>query len=179
MMKVKNGDLDKLGLLFERYNRPLFSFFYRKTMDPGLSEDLVQSVFERMLKYRTTYSGTGAFTTWMFSIARNAHIDHFRKQKRRKEDELPDEERFVGEIPAGYAELDERNQKKILLERALDQLSDEKQEVVVLSRYEGLRYHEIAEIQGVSESAVKVRFFRAMKELKQIVTTLGEEYSDE
>lgn len=179
MMKVKGGDLDKLGLLFERYNRPLFSFFYRKTKNPGLSEDLVQSVFERMLKYRTTYSGTGAFTTWMFSIARNAHIDHLRKQKRSREDELPDEERIVGEVPAGYAELDERNKRKILLERALDQLSEEKQEVVILSRYEGLRYHEIAEIQGVTESAVKVRFFRAMKDLKQIVTTLSEEYSDE
>jgi RNA polymerase sigma-70 factor (ECF subfamily) len=179
MMKVKGGDLDKLGLLFERYNRPLFSFFYRKTKDPGLSEDLVQSVFERMLKYRTTYSGTGAFTTWMFSIARNAHIDHFRKEKRRKEDEILDEERIVGEIPAGYAELDERNKKKILLERAIDSLDEDKKEVVILSRFEGLRYHEIAEIQGVTESAVKVRFFRAMKELKQVVTTLSEEYNDE
>ncbi|RNC85749.1 MAG: RNA polymerase sigma factor [Balneola sp.] len=179
MMKVKNGDLDKLGLLFERYNRPLYSFFYRKTFEPQLSEDLVQSVFERMLKYRTTYSGSGAFTTWMFSIARNAHIDHFRKEKRRQEDEILDEERIEGEAPDGYHELDERNRRKLLLEKALEQLDDEKKEVVILSRYEGLRYHEIAEIQGVSESAVKVRMFRAMKELKQIVTTLSEAFSNE
>ena len=179
MMKVKQGQLDKLGLLYERYNRALFSFFYRKTKQPQLSEDLVQSVFERMLKYRTTYSGSGAFTTWMFSIARNAHIDHFRKEKRRKEDEILDEERIVSETPSGYAEMDERNRKKLLLEQALDQLDEEKKEVVILSRYEGLRYQEIAEIQGVSESAVKVRMFRAMKELKDIVTTLSEEYSNE
>lgn len=178
MMKVKGGDLDKLGLLFERYNRPLFSFFYRKTMEPQLSEDLVQSVFERMLKYRTTYSGTGAFTTWMFSIARNAHIDHYRKEKRRKEDEILDEERIASDAPTGYMEMDERHQKKMLLEKALEQLDEDKKEVVILSRFEGLRYHEIAEIQGVTESAVKVRMFRAMKELKQIVTTLSEEYSN-
>ncbi|MEQ8884415.1 MAG: RNA polymerase sigma factor, partial [Balneola sp.] len=61
MMKVKDGDLDKLGLLFERYNRPLYSFFYKKTFQTDVSEDLVQSVFERMLKYRSTYSGSGAF----------------------------------------------------------------------------------------------------------------------
>lgn len=176
MMKVKDGDLDKLGLLYERYNRSLFSFFYRKTRQPQLSEDLVQSVFERMLKYRTTYSGTGAFTTWMFSIARNAHIDHYRKEKRRKEDEILDEERIEGENPSGYAEMDERNQKRVLLEQALAQLDDDKKDVVILSRFEGLRYQEIAEIQGVSESAVKVRMFRAMKELKDIVTTLSEEY---
>ena len=179
MMKVKDGDLDKLGLLFERYNRPLYSFFYRKTFESQLSEDLVQSVFERMLKYRTTYSGTGSFTTWMFSIARNAHIDHYRKEKRRKEDEILDEERIPGEVPAGYAEMDERNQKKVLLEKAIEQLDEEKREVVLLSRFEGLRYQEIAEIQGVTESAVKVRMFRAMKDLKQIVTTLSEEYSHE
>ncbi len=178
-MKVKDGDLDKLGLLFERYNRPLFSFFYRKTFESQLSEDLVQSVFERMLKYRTTYSGTGSFTTWMFSIARNAHIDHYRKEKRRREDEILDEERIPGEVPAGYAEMDERNRKKILLEKAIEQLDEDKKEVVLLSRFEGLRYAEIAEIQGVTESAVKVRMFRAMKELKQIVTTLSEEYSHE
>ena len=50
---------------------------------------------------------------------------------------------------------------------------------MILSRYEGLKYSEIAEIQGVTESAVKVRFFRAMKDLKNIVHTLSEEYSDE
>ncbi|HAW78419.1 MAG TPA: RNA polymerase sigma factor, partial [Balneola sp.] len=44
MMKVKEGDLDKLGLLFERYNRPLYSFFYKKTFQTDVSEDLVQSV---------------------------------------------------------------------------------------------------------------------------------------
>ena len=147
-------------------------------MEPQLSEDLVQSVFERMLKYRTTYSGKGAFTTWMFSIARNAHIDHYRREKRRKEDEILDEEQIASESSAGYLEMDERHQKKILLEKALEQLDEDKKEVVILSRFEGLRYQEIAEIQGVTESAVKVRMFRAMKELKQIVTTLSEEYSN-
>ncbi|MCG8374491.1 MAG: RNA polymerase sigma factor [Balneolales bacterium] len=179
MMKVKDGDFDKLGLLFERHNRALFSFFYRKTFDSQLSEDLVQSVFERMLKYRATYTGSGTFTTWMFSIARNAHIDHYRKEKRRKEDEILDEERIVADIPSGYAEMNERKKQKILLERALEQLTDDKKEVLILSRFEGLRYQEIAEIQGVSESAVKVRMFRAMKDLKEIVTTLSEEFSDE
>ena len=178
MMKVKEGDLDKLGLLFERYNRPLFSFFYRSTSDSQLSEDLVQSVFERMLKYRTTYSGSGAFTTWMFSIARNAHIDHYRKNKKHTETEDLDEER-IGGAPPEYAELDERNRRKKILELALDQLDPEKKEVVLLSRYEGLKYAEIADIQNVTESVVKVRMFRAMKELKDIVSTLSEEYSDE
>ncbi len=179
MMKVKEGQLEKLGLLYERYSSSLHRYFYRKTKQPQLSEDLVQSVFERMLKYRDTYTGDGLFTTWMYSIARNAHIDHYRKQKRLKEDEILDEERILGDDPSGVGEMDTRTLRKQILEQALDALDDDKKEVVILSRYEGLRYQEIADIQGVTESAVKVRMFRAMKELKQTVTTLTNEYSNE
>lgn len=178
MMKVKEGDLDKLGLLYERYNRSLYSFFYRKTSHSQVSEDLVQSVFERMLKYRTSYSGTGAFATWMFSIARNAHIDHYRKNKRYDQKEVLDENK-LGELPPEYEEMDEKEIRKKILEEALQQLDNDKKEVVILSRYEGLKYAEIAEIQGVSESTVKVRFFRAMQELKTLVNTLSEVYRNE
>jgi RNA polymerase sigma-70 factor (ECF subfamily) len=179
MMKVKEGQLEKLGLLYERYSLSLHRYFYRKTKQPQLSEDLVQSVFERMLKYRDTYTGDGSFTTWMYSIARNAHIDHYRKQKRLREDEILDEERIQGDDPSGVGEMDIRTLRKQILEQALDALDDDKKEVVILSRYEGLRYQEIADIQGVTESAIKVRMFRAMKELKQAVTTLTNEYSNE
>ncbi len=178
MMKVKEGDLDKLGLLFERYNRALYNFFYRMTTESQLSEDLVQSVFERMLKYRNTYTGEGAFTTWMFSIARNAHIDHYRQNKRHSHNDVFDDDR-IGELPPEYGEVDERVRKKNILELALSKLAPEKKEVVLLSRYEGLNYQEIAEIQGATESAIKVRMFRAMKELKDIVVTLCEDQNDE
>ncbi len=64
MMKVRDGDLDKLGLLFERYNLRLFGFFYRLTHRRDISEDLVQGVFERILKYRESYKDDGAFSTF-------------------------------------------------------------------------------------------------------------------
>ncbi|MEX2604165.1 MAG: RNA polymerase sigma factor, partial [Gracilimonas sp.] len=178
MMKVKNGDLDKLGLLFERYNRPLFSFFYRMCKDHDISEDLVQSVFERMLKYRESYSGNGTFTTWMFSIARNAHIDHYRKEKRSEVPVEIDEERLVNEEDE-TAIIDQKEQKRNVLEMALEQLDVEKREIVILSRYEGLKYKEIANILDTTEGAIKVKMFRAMKELKDLVTTLSEECSYE
>lgn len=66
MTKVKEGDLDKLGLLFERYNRRLYRFFYRLTRRRDISEDLVQGVFERILKYRHSYTINGSFSTWIF-----------------------------------------------------------------------------------------------------------------
>lgn len=178
MMKVKKGDLDKLGLLFERYNRPLFSFFYRMCKDHGTSEDLVQSVFERMLKYRESYTGSGTFTTWMFSIARNAHIDHYRKVKRSAVPVEIDEERLEVEEDAPFV-IDQKEQKKNVLEMALERLDEEKREIVILSRYEGLKYKEIADILNTTEGAIKVKMFRAMKDLKNLVTTLSEECSYE
>lgn len=178
MMKVKNGDLDKLGLLFERYNRPLFSFFYRMCKEAELCEDLVQSVFERMLKYRDSYTGDGKFTTWMFSIARNAHIDHYRKQQREGISVEIDEERLEVEQEESKAVVNKK-QKKELLEIALSLLDEDKREVIVLSRFEGLKYKEIADILDTTEGAVKVKMFRAMKELKDLVNTLNEECSHE
>lgn len=174
MMKVKQGDLDKLGLLFERYNRPLFSFFYRMNKESELCEDLVQTVFERMLKYRNTYTGSGTFTTWMFSIARNAHIDHYRKIKKNGSTVEINEERLYLE-PEPDTGIVNKKEKKGLLELALDQLDEEKREVIIMSRYEGLKYKEIADILETTEGAIKVRMFRAMKELKDLVNTLSEE----
>ncbi|WP_421774195.1 RNA polymerase sigma factor [Gracilimonas sp.] len=178
MMKVKNGDLDKLGLLFERYNRPLFSFFYRMCKEAELCEDLVQSVFERILKYRETYTGDGKFTTWMFSIARNAHIDHYRKQQREGIPVEIDEERMEVDQEEAKAVVNKK-EKKELLEIALGRLDEDKREIIVLSRFEGLKYKEIADILDTTEGAVKVKMFRAMKELKDLVNTLNEECSHE
>ncbi len=79
MLKVKAGDLDKMGLLFERYHRPLFAFLYHSTGQAAHSEDLVQTVFYRMLKYRYTFTEVGEFRTWMYHLARNVLNDAIKK----------------------------------------------------------------------------------------------------
>ena len=59
MLKVKSGDLNRMGLLFERYHRELFGFLYHMSSNADASEDMVQTVFYRMLKYRHTLTGGG------------------------------------------------------------------------------------------------------------------------
>ncbi|WP_246075171.1 RNA polymerase sigma factor [Gracilimonas mengyeensis] len=177
MMKVKNGDLDKLGLLFERYHRPLFGYFYRMSKEQEVSEDLVQSVFERLLKYRQTYSGDGKFSTWLFSIARNAHIDHYRKEQRNGVTLEIDENRLEAEDNGQELLVRNKADKKEILEKALDLLEEEKREIIILSRYEGLKYKEIAELYDTTEGAVKVKMFRAMKELKNLVNQIDKDCS--
>ena len=82
MLKVKNGDTHKLGLLYERYKKRLFGFFYQMNKDASLSEDLVQNVFVKILKYKHTYTEESKFVVWLFQIARNTSYDNFKKNKK-------------------------------------------------------------------------------------------------
>jgi RNA polymerase sigma-70 factor (ECF subfamily) len=168
MLAVRSGDVDKLGLLFERHKNALFGYFYRNTRCTETSEDLVQSVFLRILNYKARFSGDGKFTTWMYHIAHNVYTDHFKKNRTRtggrSEPELEDCRTAEQSMLEG-----ERMQ---LVEKALYRLSKDQREVLVLSRYEGLKYREISKILSCSEGAVKVRIFRAIMNLKKIYSEL-------
>lgn len=178
MLKVKNGDLDKLGLLFERYHRSIYRYFFRMCRDEQVSEDLVQSVFERILKYRKSYSGEGKFSTWLFSIARNQFIDHHNRNKKNGISVSLEESRMETSEPDNDL-IKQKGIKKGILEMALNELGADKKEVIILSRYEGLKYKEIAELQGTTEGAIKVKVYRAMKELRDLAESLEKEYSYE
>jgi RNA polymerase sigma-70 factor (ECF subfamily) len=165
MLEVKTGQLDRLGELFSRYSRKLYLFFYRMTGEREISQDLVQNVFERMLRYRHTFTGEG-FITWMYHLARNAGADHFRKagkfQVTKDLDAWSDKLADAVQTDAGV----QKEQELQLLQAALQKLSVDKREVITLSRYQELKYEEIARILDCSEGAVKVRVHRAMQDLK-------------
>lgn len=173
MEQVRDGDLRKLAILFERHHRALFHFFVRLTSAKHeASEDLVQEVFFRILRYRHTYNEKHGFTAWMYQIARNAHLDYL--QKHRVHAVLPGSAGEDGpeyELPSTALAVDEkllRNQEVRLLRQALDRLPEDKREVLVLSRYQNLKYEEIAAILGCEVGTVKVRVFRAVRALGQI-----------
>lgn len=171
MIKVKDGDLGKLGLLFERYKKPLFGFFYGMNKDADLSEDLVQNVFLRILKYRYLFRGEGDFKTWMFHIARNVNHDHFRKLKWKGGDDLDRWEDRLTSHENRQSEFQQEEEMQ-LLSMALGKLSEEKREIILLSKFEDKKYREIGQIIGCTEGAVKVKVFRALQELKEVYKKL-------
>jgi len=170
MEQVRDGKVEKLAILFERYQTMLYNFFLRLTGNRASSEDLVQEVFIRILKYRAGYQGESRFAVWMFQIARNAHVDLLRKQK----GELPLDEQFV-ETPDREplpGERFEADQEAALVRRALDRLPVKKRELLVLFRFQNLKLREIAELLDCQVGTVKVQVHRALKDLSRIYLEL-------
>jgi RNA polymerase sigma factor (sigma-70 family) len=162
MSQVHNGIGEMLGVLFERYHVPLFNFYLKLTGSRPLSEDLVQEVFLRILKYRHSYRTDTPFRAWMYQIARNARLDHLRKRK--------PETSWEPEMSPAVAPVDtaQQSQETVLLHSALMQISEDKREVLVLSRFQDLKYEEIAQLLGCEVGTVKTRVHRALQELRQI-----------
>jgi RNA polymerase sigma-70 factor (ECF subfamily) len=171
MLKVKDGDLDRLGLLFERYKKPLFGFYYGMNKDAELSEDLVQNVFFRILKYRYLFRGEGDFKTWMFHIARNVNNDHYRKNKLKKTEDVDMWNERLGHTDIYTMQVQQDEELK-MLSMAMDRLPEDKREILLLSKYQDKKYKEIGEILGCSEGAVKVKVFRALQDLKEVYKQL-------
>lgn len=161
MCRVQSGEVRSLGILFDRHQAALLNFFLRNGSTRATSEDLVQDVFVRILKYRATYRPGSKFTTWMYYIARNARLDAAHKRR----GEVDWDDTYTPSFEPG--DEAQRTQELELLARAMQRLGPEKRELLVLSRYQELKHEEIAAILGVETGTVKVRVHRAMNELRE------------
>lgn len=166
MLLVKEGQLSELTELFERYHVKLYHFFLRMTLDGPLSEDLTQNLFYRIIRYRQSFEPlNGNFRSWVYRMARNIYADHLRQEERlpgRRGEPEEATERAVGPA-AGYTE--EHYER---LDLALAQLSPDQREILVLSRYQGLKYAEISQIKDLSIAAIKVQVYRALRQLRSL-----------
>lgn len=162
MAEVRAGDVRQLGALFDRHSAALFRYSMRMTGRRERSEDLVQEIFFRMLRYRETYRDGHLFVTWMFRIARNAYIDQARKGRFE----------VVGKEVAEPAtmpgtELEDRQELE-LLRRAMVKLPDAQRELLVLARFEQMPYDQIADLLDIEVGTVKTRVHRAIKNLRDV-----------
>ena len=166
MARLLAGEQDALRILYERHARPLYNFARRLLMDPAGAEEVLQETFLRVYRDRAGFRPVAAFKTWAFTIARNLCLDILRSAPRRSEvsrDPLPE---VADPAPTPLDRLD-RAEREDAVRRGLAQLSAEDREVLLLSRYRGLRYREIAAIVGASEDAVKMRAHRALNRLRE------------
>jgi RNA polymerase sigma factor (sigma-70 family) len=178
MVAVARGDVSSMNEIYENRHRPLFRFFFRLTGRQATAEDLVHEVFLRMIRYRHTYQAdagdAGAFEAWMYRIARNTLADHGRKHRHEISPDDGEMETIESARPTPF-ETAAKRQDLALLYRALRELPDDKRELLVLTRFQGLSYEQVGGILGCESGTVKGRVFRAMKELSSIYSDLCKE----
>lgn len=170
MRLVQAGDYSPASEIYDRYSGRIYNFAFRFLKNAEAAEDATQEVFVKMLKHANQFHGDAKLSTWLFSITANWCRDHLRKadNKAKETDDV------LVTLPAP-AELSpdrslEQRENEARVRRALAQLTPEQREAILLSRYQGLSYAEIAQISGCSEGAVKTRVFRAMETLKKALT---------
>lgn len=171
MLRVKDGEIHTLGLLYERYKKRLFGFFYQINKNVSVSEDLVQNVFIRVLKYKHTFNDDSKFITWIFQIARNEMYDDFKKQKKDFYDDIETVSYQLNSDKNIETEINTA-EEKLILKKAIDKLSPAKKELIVLSKLKELKYKEVGKIIGCTEGAARTKVHRALSDLKQIYLTL-------
>lgn len=179
MTRVRDGEISELGTLFERHHRKLYGFCLRLTGSPPISEDLVQEAFCRILKYRHTFRDGGDFMVWAYQLTRNVCADHFRKHGRAATVPLDDDEHRGGREPVSPLPLPSdqlaSSEALTLLGRALGALPLDKRELLVLARFQGLKYEQIGALLGCTVGAVKVRVHRAVRQLRDEYHSLANE----
>lgn len=149
--------------LVQRHQQPLMNFF-RRMGDHTHAEDLAQETFVRLYRYRARYRPDAKFTTFLYTLAKRAWIDHRRRAARREEAY----EAFAGEmdvrVDAGTGSEKEMHHR---VRQALAGLSEEMRGCVIMSVYQGFKYEEIARIMDVPLGTVKTRVYNAMRKLKE------------
>jgi RNA polymerase sigma-70 factor (ECF subfamily) len=161
----RNGDTNAFGILYDRYIKKIYTFIYYKTFDRETAEDLTSTAFLKALnKIDTLDIAKGSFSTWLYSIARNTVIDHYRSHARnaREGEDVFD---LSGDDRTAEA-LDARHSLGTV-QAYLEKLSPLQREIVTLRVWEERSYKEIAEIVGGSEDSVKMSFSRTIRKLRE------------
>jgi len=172
MLRVREGDDTSFALLLERHRGPVVHFLYRMVQNQPVSEELAQEVFLRVYRSRATYEPTAKFTTWLFRIATHVALNSIRDRKKEKGHESLDEEMLDG-LERQVADRQQTVEQEMVHEvklrevrQAIEALPAKQRAAVLMHKYEGLDYAQIAAVLGVSESATKSLLFRAYESLR-------------
>jgi RNA polymerase sigma-70 factor (ECF subfamily) len=166
------GRIEAFSVLVRRYQDRLFNAMVHYVNNAEDAQDVVQEAFISAYKALERFKGESQFFTWLYRIARNHATDLKRKKRvtHSLEVHLHEDAQPVDGSEATRPEgAVERSEEEALVRRALDQLSPEHRQVLVLNLLEGLKYEEIAEALQVPIGTIRSRIHRAKAELREIL----------
>lgn len=176
MERVKNGDDAAFEELVARHSQTIYKLAYRFLFDPQEAEDITQEVFLRVYRAAGTYTPKAKFSTWLYTITKNICFNELRKKKSVTVYSIEDE--MLPELPSSDAspvvKLEEAEVRQRVLD-AVKALPANLRISVLLLKYHGLSYEEVADILGCTVNAVKLRVHRAKKYLAKSIGYISEE----
>lgn len=163
VQKIKNSCAKSFQVIFLKYYEALYRFIWMRTYDSEITRDLLQDVFIRVWNNRHRLDKDKSFKAYLYQISNNLVIDMMRKNKT-KENMLRINQSL------NYYESEDQYYANIDIQNAMNKLPEKLKIVVILSRFEGLNYMEIAEICGVSFQTVSYRLNQALKLMSKFLS---------
>jgi RNA polymerase sigma-70 factor, ECF subfamily len=174
MIRYRDGDAHAFELLYARHKGPLYRYLLRHSGAKALAEELYQDVWMKLIQARARYEARAKFTTYLYHLAHNRLIDHYRRSKVSVPMADDPDEFMMAQVAESAVrepdnELDRRRQGKRLLEQVAA-LPEAQREVFLLRAESGLSLEEIAEVTGVNAETAKSRLRYALSKLRHGLT---------
>jgi len=174
---IRSGDTGAYRELVERYQGRVFAMVCGMVRDREEARDITQETFVKAYRNLDRFRLDSSFYTWLYRIAMNGAIDYLRRQKVRRHSEFNDEvgkKDGTGMVDSTHRKMDpgkdlERKRLRKKIFEALDQLSEDHRQILVLREIEGLSYEEIAETMEIPEGTVMSRLFYARRKMQSLL----------
>jgi RNA polymerase sigma-70 factor (ECF subfamily) len=170
--QVLDGDHQSYKKLVNRHSSMVFHLARRFSKNEEVVKDLAQQVFVKAYERLDSFRGTASFSSWLYRLSMN-HFRDYAKNIRRKNQRFSEMDDYAVDVQLGHDDTPDDNivqqEQSDQLFDALDQLPEEYSKPLLLKYRDGMSYKVISNRLGVSVSALKVRVYRAKKELKQIM----------
>jgi RNA polymerase sigma-70 factor (ECF subfamily) len=169
--RVKAYDQEAIAEVYDRYSQRIYNYLYHRLGNANLAEDLTATVFVRMLEaVRSSKAWRTSFSGWLYRIAHNLVVDHFRSGLQSRNVPLDDWSIMSDEHPADSAEESIAHER---LRGAIGRLTEDQGVVITLKFLEGMSNSEVAVLVGKTEGAVKSLQFRGLAALRRIIGEQG------
>lgn len=168
--ECQKGNLNKFGEIFDAYHEKIYRFIYFRTHHKETAEDITSLVFTKALeKIQQFNPQKGSFNAWLYQIAKNGIIDHYRSRKETQNLE----DAFDISAPVSLERDTDTALKLEEVKKYMQGLAPEQRNILIMRIWDGLSHKEIAAILNISESASKMAFSRLMAKLnKDLVPAL-------
>ncbi len=183
--RCQTGDFAAFGILYARYQRPILAYIYQITRDYEASACIAQDVFLKVFEHVGSFDLKRRFTTWFYTIARNAAIDHLHSRNRRvmvtfsdlDREESANPEPAIQGVHARNEPIENslaRQESTAALQVALGELPQIYREIIELIIFQERSYEDASQILGgISPGTLRSRMFHALKRLRQRLELVG------